>query len=108
MPNRRTVVYIAGPHKANTIKGVKENIRKAEYYAFKYWEMGYTVLCPHKNTGLIDLECRLPDEVWLEGGIELLSRCDIIVMIPGWGHSEGSKAEWYEAINLDLEIIYEE
>jgi hypothetical protein len=34
-----------------------------------------------------------PDEFWLEGTLELLRRCDGIVMTEGWQRSEGSKGE---------------
>jgi len=99
------VAYIAGPYRADTIYGIIENIRHAEKYALKYWRLGYAVICPHKNTALLD--GALPDSVWLNGDLELLRRCDVIVMIPGWERSAGARAELREAARRGLKQIYE-
>ncbi len=100
------VAYIAGPYRAKTPHGIVENIRKAEQYAIKYWSMGYAVICPHKNTALLDGVC--PDEVWLEGAMELLRRADVVVFIPGYKDSTGSMAEFDEAVVMGKEIIIED
>jgi len=99
------VAYIAGPYRGKTESDVVANIRHAEKYAIKYWQMGYAVICPHKNTALFG--GLAPDAVWLEGDLELLSRCDVVVMIPGWRGSSGAMAEEAFARRLDREIIYE-
>lgn len=99
------IAFISGPYRAETIHGIVQNIRAAEAVAIKYWHLGYAVICPHKNSSLLDgIAC---DSVWLEGDLEILSRCDVVVMLPGWEESEGAKKEHYEAKRLGLEIIYE-
>ena len=103
---RHVVVYIAGPYRASTEWELVQNIRHAEHYAIKYWSAGYTVICPHKNTA--HFGGSQPDEVWLEGTLEMLRRSDILVLIPGWEKSSGSKAERDEAMKLNKQIIYEE
>jgi len=99
------IAYIAGPYRSNTINGVVQNIRKAERVAIKYWKKGYFAYCPHKNTSLLDGV--LPDEVWLKGNLEMLSRCDVIIMVKGWRNSEGAKAELKFAVKKGLGVIYE-
>ena len=99
------LVYISGPYRAPTIWGMKQNIRRAEEYAIKWWSLGYAVICPHSNTNFFDGACK--DSVWLEGDLEILSRCDICVMIPGWQTSEGAKKERDFAGEKGLEIVYE-
>ena len=99
------VAYIAGPYRGKTESDVVANIRHAEKYAIKYWRLGYAVICPHLNTQLFG--GLAPDEVWLKGDLELLRRCDAIVMIPGWEESFGARAEEGVAQTLGLEIIYE-
>jgi hypothetical protein len=99
------IAYIAGPYRADTVHGIVENIRRAEAVAIKYWRLGYAVICPHKNTALFD--GLMPDSVWLAGAIELLKRCDVIVMMKGWENSSGSIAERKIALKLGLEVIYE-
>ena len=104
MTNKK-IIYIAGSYRADTEWGVKQNIDKAEAVALKYWKKGYAVYCPHKNCGFFGGAC--PDSVWLEGGIEFLSRCDCIVMMIGWEKSSGSRAEHKFAIDNGMTILYD-
>ena len=99
------VFYIAGPYRADTPRGIVENIRKAESVALKYWLQGHAVICPHKNTALFDGAA--PDHVWLDGDLEILGRCDAIVMMEGWSESKGAIAELAYAKRQGLEVIYD-
>ena len=99
------VAYICGPYRSDTVSGIVSNIRKAEYYAKKYWKLGYAVICPHLNTALFDGVCR--DDVWLQGDKELVRRSDVIVMIPGWNSSTSSIDKCALAGELNKEVIYE-
>lgn len=100
------VAYVAGPYRAKTPHGVVENIRCAEAVALKYWKLGYAVICPHMNTALLDGEC--PDAIWLDGDLELIRRCDVLVAMEKWKQSQGATAEVELALNLGLEVIYED
>lgn len=98
------LAYIVGPYRSKKgIKGIVDNIRKAEKVALKYWKLGYCVVCPHKNTALMPG----PDAMFLAGGIELVKRADVIVAVKGWEESEGSMDEINLAKRLGKEIIYE-
>lgn len=99
------VAYIAGPYRADTENGVVRNIRAAENVSIKYWQQGYAVICPHKNTALFGGLAE--DAVWLEGDLEILRRCDTIIMMPSWKSSAGATAEYKLAKDLGLEIIFE-
>lgn len=100
------IAFICGPYRAKTIHGIVENIRIAEKYAKKYWELGYCVICPHKNTSLLD--GLLPDDIWLKGAQKLLSVSDVVVLLPGWLLSHGSIDEKQLAEKLGKEIIFED
>ena len=100
---RKEVVFICGPYRAETVYGIVQNIRHAEEYAIKFWKLGYSVICPHKNTSLFDGICE--DNVWLEGVKELLRRSDIVACIPGWRDSKGSVEEFELAKELGKMII---
>lgn len=99
------VVYVAGPYRAATPFQIQKNIREAAEIALKYWKLGFAVICPHTNTALFDGEA--PDEVWLTGDLELIRRCDVVVMTPRWKASVGAIAEHSLAEELGKEIIYE-
>jgi len=102
---RNLVVYIAGPYRGRTEFETLENIRHAEKYAIKYWELGYTVICPHKNTSF--LGGIIPEEEFLEGDRELIKRSDIVVFIPDWTKSQGALLEHDFALVQEKIIWYE-
>ena len=99
------IAYIAGKYRAPTEWDVVQNIRVAEAVALKYWGLGYAVICPHKNGAL--LSGALSDTELISGHIELMKRCDVVVMIPGWTDSKGAVEEHRIAQEKELEIIYE-
>jgi len=100
------VAYIAGPYRADTHYGINQNIAAAEAVAMKYWRKGYAVICPHKNTAHFD--GGMPDETWLNGDLQILSRCDVIVMMKNWGKSEGARSELTFAKIRGIEVIFDE
>lgn len=100
------VIYLAGPYRASTIHEIKLNIDRAEKYALHLWALGWAVICPHKNTALLD--GAMPDEVWLEGDLAILKKCDAIAMMPGWEESSGAFDEHEKAKKWKKQIIYME
>lgn len=99
------VIFVSGPYRANNLQGVLANIRKARKVSLKLWLEGWAAICCHSNTALFDGAA--PDNIWLEGDLEILRRCDAIYMIDGWENSEGAISEFKLAQELGLEIIYE-
>lgn len=99
------VAYIAGPYRARTPLDILDNVQAAGRVALKYWNLGYAVICPHKNTALFDGQA--PDSVWLDGDLELIKRCDVVVMMSNWRKSSGATAEHEFALANGIEVIYE-
>lgn len=97
------LAYIAGPYRGKTINETRENIRLAEKAAVEYWEKGYAVICPHLNSAFLDGICS--DEHFLRAYEEILKRCDLVVMLPGWTNSVGSKREFFLAEGLGIPTI---
>ena len=100
------LAFISGPYRPSNGKTVLENIRHAEKYAIKYWRLGYAVICPHLNTAFFTGLC--PDETWLKGDLEILKRCDVIVMIPGSMESHGACAELDIALESGIQVVYDD
>ena len=103
IPKPIKVVQIAGAFRANTQWGIMQNVRKAEDASLKLWKLGYAVICPHTMTQHFQNEC--PDEVWLDGCLELLKRADAIYLVDGWLNSEGSLAEYKLAREMGLVVM---
>lgn len=91
------LVYIAGPYRAATEHGVAENIRAAEMLAIRVWELGAACICPHKNTSFMGGV--VPDQVFLDGDIEILKRCDAVLLTEDWHRSVGARGEVMAARN---------
>jgi len=89
---RLPVIYIAGPYRAATPWKILQNIRQAQAVALQVWKLGAVALCPHANTALFDGEAA--DDIWLEGDLELLRRCDAIVLTEDFEQSSGARAEF--------------
>lgn len=99
------LIYIAGKYSAPTPYLIKQNIEDA-------WRAGLIVaqcapewfpVIPHKNTEFMD--GLRPYEYFINGTLELLRRCDAILMLSGWAESAGAKAEREEARRLGLTVF---
>ena len=88
------VIYIAGRYR--DLQGrpwfIKQNIQRAELAASEVWKLGCVAFCPHMNSALFDGVA--PDRVFLQGGLEMILRCDALyVFDTQWAFSSGTKAE---------------
>jgi hypothetical protein len=85
------LAYVSGKYRGSSPSEIYKNINTARETAIKLWKKGYAVLCPHMNTAFLDGV--VPDLTFLEADIEMLSRCDFIVIMEGWQESKGAKEE---------------
>lgn len=97
------VVYIAGPFRARTAWGIAENIRVAERLGLEVAKLGMMPLIPHANTAHFQGE--LPDKFFLDGTMELLRRCDAVMLTPNWATSSGARDEVDEAERLGIPVF---
>lgn len=97
-------VYIAGPIAAPTAYQREQNIRRAEALALEVWKLGAVPICVHAANRFFEGE--LPVQTWLDGDLELLRRCDAVLVVPGWEHSHGTIGELAEAARVRLPILY--
>ena len=102
---KKKVIYIAGPFRGPSAWAIAQNIRAAETHALQVWRLGAVALCPHLNTA--NFQGALPDEVWLEGDLELVKRCDAVLLLPTWQASSGTRAERQFAINHHIPVLYD-
>lgn len=98
------VIYVAGPFRGKSQWAIAENIRNAERLALEVWRMGAAAICPHANTA--HFQGAAPDEVWLKGDIEILLRCDAVVMTPDWERSQGATEERRAALTHGIPVYY--
>ena len=85
------VVYLAGPFRGPTHWDIRQNVLMAEHFALQVWLAGAACICPHLNSQ--NFHGQGPDELWLDGYLELVRRSDAVFGITGWNESTGALAE---------------
>jgi hypothetical protein len=85
------LIYIAGKFRGANAWEVACNVHEAEAAALLVATLGGMPVVPHslgqRMAGTID------ETFWLAGTLLLLSRCDGILLLPGWRDSDGATAE---------------
>lgn len=97
------VIYTAGPYRGPNTWAIEKNIRAAEDVAAQVWAAGHIALCPHANAR--HMEGVTSDEVMLAGTLELMRRCDAVLLLPTWRRSTGAVAEVQEALRLRMPVM---
>lgn len=95
------IAYVAGPYRAKSKLGIIKNIIAARKVAKELWKLGYVAICPHSNSGLFS---GISEEIFLEGDIEILKRCDVVVLVPGWESSTGTMNEIGIAVSNNMPV----
>lgn len=90
-------IYVAGRYRGMTRAAVALNIEAAKAVGVQMAERGWYPVIPHCNTAYFDDFCEQPEAFYLAGTLDLMRRCDAVVMVPGWRDSEGAKAERNQA-----------
>lgn len=103
-PIRIPLVYVAGPYRAPLPYQRGANINAAWLLGCKVAELGGMPVIPHKNTEHMDgLQS---DDFWLEGTLELMRRCDAVIVTSDWERSTGAVGEEWEAQRLSIPVFY--
>lgn len=97
------VIYVAGKYRGPNAWAVEQNIRAAEEVAARVWALGMVALCPHANSRHMDGVAS--DAHFLAGTLELMRRCDAVVLVPNWRDSQGARAEVAEAERLGIPVF---
>lgn len=105
------VIYVAGPFRArnangtNSAWGTQQHVMRAMELALEIWKRGHAAICPHANTMFFQDSAGCADDVWLYGDLELLRRCDAVLMVPGWEKSQGATAEKEVAESRGIPVL---
>lgn len=105
------LIYIAGPYRAECAVKTSRNINRAEQLGKRValeLPQWFPVI-PHKNTELWDYSRDVADikpEYYLEGTLEVMRRCDAVLVLPDFMRSSGTLAEIKEAERLGIPVYY--
>lgn len=99
------LIYVAGKYRAATREAVAANIETARQVGIEAARLGWYPVIPHCNTAHMELETlEHCDQFWLAGTLELMTRCDAVVLVPGWETSEGTLGEIAKADQLQIPV----
>jgi hypothetical protein len=103
------MIYISGPIK-NMTDGNIDAFDKAEK---QLKEMGYETLNPHKIGEEVNLRFfeigKVPtyEDYLKEDIIQMLAKCDAVLVLRGWRNSKGSKLEIANALACGLDVFFD-
>jgi len=98
------LIYVAGPYRARLPSEVEINIHNAWRLGVEVAKLGAMPVIPHANSAHMDgLQS---DDFWLEATLELMRRCDAVILTPNWERSFGARGEVDEAKRCGIPIFY--
>lgn len=100
------LVYVAGPYRAASRDAIARNIAAARHIGLGAAALGWYPVIPHANTAHMEID--VPDrgdEFWLAGTLEMMERCDAVVLVKGWQKSCGTRGEIIRAKELGIPIF---
>lgn len=109
MNKRNIIIYVAGKYTGKTIEERDANIKLAEEHSVTIWNNGYTAFTPHLNSAKFDdpeKKCHADWQAYMDGYLEILSRCDILYLLPGWENSKGACIEEKFACKYNIPVEY--
>jgi hypothetical protein len=99
------LIYVAGPIRPLRGRTVKENLDVGKKIALELWKDGHAVICPHANTDIEGNET-VGARVWLNGDLQIVARCDAVVVVPDWEGSKGTEGEIAFAEERHIPVYY--
>ncbi len=98
------IVFVIGPYRAENAWEIEQNIRRAEETALGIWRLGAIPICMHSMNRFF--MGTMPEEIYLRGDREILSRCaDAVITVGYWMDSSGSRDERTQALELGIPIF---
>ena len=99
------VAYVAGPYRAENNWLLEQNVRAAEEMGLKLATRGLASIVPHTMSRYF--HGTLTETYWLAATQELVKRCDIMLVLPGWENSSGTLAEIALAKTIQMPVFYD-
>ena len=96
------LVYVAGPLRAADTWSVEQNIQIVERLALDVFGLGAYPVYVHPFARYTEGRRALA----MRGSLELMRRCDALILAAGWDSSDGSVGEWNEMAKLGKPVFY--
>ena len=97
--------YVAHPYSGNEY----HNYLRALRATILLLDRGFVVFSPIVHSHPLDMYKKREPSFWYAQDLEILEKCDGIILCEGWEDSKGCRLEYSKAVKLKLEIrIYSE
>ena len=100
------LIFISGPYSANTKLATEFNIGVARDAAIWLAEHKIFYFCPHLNSMFFEQWLDTPVSFYYVMDEEILSRCDALLLLPGWENSKGATSEFNFATRANKPLFY--
>lgn len=100
---RKKVIYIAGPYRASKQYMQFNRIMWMREFGILIWQDGGVPIVPLLNT--FGMDGVLTHDQFIEGDLEIVRRCDALLLIGDWHFSAGCRLERDAAIEAGLPIF---
>lgn len=99
--------YICSPYRGATKEEVEKHIKYAKELTRTAWLHGFSVVAPHLYiTNCLDDSNSEERKRGLEASLEILKKCDVVLVGQKFGISEGMAVEIKEAEKLGIPVFY--
>jgi hypothetical protein len=111
MVKRKPRVYVAGAMSANNILDVFHNLRRGIMAGVQLFFAGYAPFVPHWDFHLLlsapeKLAREVTPDDFYSYSLAWLEVSDVLLVLPGWEKSYGTKLEIAKAEELGIPIFY--
>lgn len=101
------LLYVAGKYCDSRGEWYQHlNIELAKRVARHFWYKGFAVICPHANTAFMGDSQKSNWDMWIKGDLEILKRCDGIVLLPNYQDSPGAMVEYRFALETKKDVYH--
>jgi hypothetical protein len=101
----KPLIYVSGPYTASTANELTQNIERAKLAGLKVRAVGFVPIVPHLAILNDEPEVFTYDKAMAEC-LEILVRCDAILMMDGWLDSRGACTERDFALRAGIPVRY--
>lgn len=101
----RPLVYVSGPYTASTPEQLARNIEMAKQAGLKVRALGLVPIVPHLAILNDDPKVFTYDNAMAEC-LEILDRCDAVLMMEGWRESHGAQRECSVALRAGILVFF--
>ena len=98
-------IYVAGPYSADDTWKREMHIRKAESVALCLLQTGKAaVICPHTMSRFY--HGAIAEHTVMQACLELIKRSDVVLVLPNWLNSRGTRQEIKAAKDYGILVKY--